>query len=439
MSCSTCRPRHDDWVLTLGPALAHAVPMPVANRPGRLDLWFATAAGPGPWLGGEELVPVDRLLLAGGLASALALTLAITSTAGAARLFGSGLGCAVFGLVLAALIAVVFGTSERLTRLGPTTVVLARAAAALGALAMTVKAYGSVQPLLVGGFGLAAGSHATVTLRAIGVRVRWSEALRRSLVSTVHAGALTGAVALAFLPPTRSLRADTFDLALAFYALVAASTLTMAVLSGLLDRISDGNAAHIESVRSAIHRDQAHWLHDDVCSELGHLRLRLQNGLIDSGALQRSLDELDHRLRVRQIDGILQAGAARLGEVIQPYLRAAQSHGVGLREVPTYETGAMLLPPVAGRQVQRAMAVLTANAIQAGAAELAIRTAVESGQLVIDVEDDAGGFVYTGPIPGRGLDGLAHDLGPGGLEIIRTERGTLARVRVEIANDPVLA
>ena len=411
--------------------------MSVADRPGRLDLWFAAAAGPGPWLGGERLAPVDRLVLIGGLASGLALSVAVTTSAGAALLFGSGLECALFGVVLAALVVVVFGTSERLTGLGPGTVVLARAAAALGVLAMTVKTYGSVQPLLLGGFGLAAGSHATVTLRAIGVDVRWSEILRRFVLSTFHAGVLTGAVVLALLPSTRSLRAETVDLALALYALLATSTLTMAVLSPVLARIDLGNASQIESMRSAIHRDQAHWLHDDVCSELGHLRLRVQNGLIGPDALQRSLDELDHRLRVRQIEGILQGGPARLGEVIQPYLRVAQSHGVELRDVPSYEIGAMLLPPLSGRQVQRAMAVLTANAIQAGADELAIRPSVEKGQLIIEVEDDAGGFEFTRPIPGRGLDGLVHDLGPGGLEIIRTERGTLARVRVEIADEPV--
>lgn len=439
MSGRTCRLGHDDRVLTRRSPLAHAVAMPVANRSRRPDLWFAAAAGPGPWLGGERLAPVDRLVLMGGIASALALSLAVTSTAGAALVFEGWLRCAAFGVVLAALVVVAFGTSERLAGLGPATVLLARTMAALAILAMTVKAYGSVQPLVLGGFGVAAGSHATVTLRAIGAEFRWSEVLRRFMLSTVHAGVLSGAVVLAFSPPTRSLRADTIDLALALYALVATATLTMAVLSVLLNRIDAGSAGQIEAIRSSIHRDQAHWLHDDVCSELGHLRLRLQNGLIGPDALQRSLDELDHRLRLRQIEGVLESGPARLGEVIQPFIRVAQSHGVGLRDVPTYETGAMLLPPRSGRQVQRAMAVLTANAIQAGARELAIRSAVEEGQLVIEVEDDAGGFEYTRPIPGRGLDGLAHDLGPGGLEIIRTERGTLARVRVEIADSTVPA
>lgn len=413
--------------------------MPVANRSRRIDLWFVVAAGPGPWLDGERPEPLDQLVLTSGLASALVLSLAVTSTAGAALHFRTGLEFALFGTALGALVAVCFGVSGRLRKLAPGAVVFIRALAALGVLAMTVKAYGSVQPLLLGGFGLAAGANATVALRAVGAAVRWPGALRRFILSTVHAGVLTGAVFLALLPATRSLRGDLAHLGLTLYAIIATSTMTMAGLSVLLARIDSGTAAHVASIRAAMRREQAHWLHDDVCSELGHLRLRLQDGPMDPDALRSSLDDLDHRLRIRQIDEILEGGPARLGEIIQPYLRVAQSHGVELSDVPTYETGAMLLSPVAGRQVQRALAVLTANAIQAGARELAVRTLLDPDGLVIEIEDDAGGFEFVRPIPGRGLDGLARDLGPGRLEIVRTSRGTVARARVALTEDFVSA
>jgi hypothetical protein len=419
--------------------MAHAVEMSARERSPRLDLWFAVAAGPGQWLDGERLHPVDQLVVAGGLASALALGLAVTTTARTSLEFDGVIQSFLFGLTLAALLVVLFTAGSRMARFGSPAVVLARTAAGLGVLAMTVRAYGSVEPLVLSGFGLAGGAHATVTLRAIGADLRWQIGLRRFLTSTVHAGVLTGAVLLALLPPTRSLRGEVVDLGLAFYAVLATSTLTMAVLRMFHARIEASQADHTAALRSAIHRDHAHWLHDDVCSELGYLRLRLQNGAADPAALQQSIDELDHRLRVRQIDEILEGGPARLGEIMQPYIRVAQTNGVELTEVPTYETGAMLLPPDAGRQVQRAMGVLTANAIQAGARRIAIRTWLEAGGLVVEVEDDAGGFDVSRRIPGRGLDGLSRDLGADRLELVPTDTGTAARAHVAMAIEATVA
>lgn len=421
--------------MTARTPLPHAVSVGVSRGSARFDLWFAVAAGPGPWLGGDRLAPVDRLLLAGGVGSALALALAVTASAGASLQFDSVATTGLFGLTMAALVTVLFGVGVGLGALGPTAVVLSRTVAALVVLALTVRAYGSVQPLLLSGFGLAVGAHATVTLRAIGATLRWVDALRRFLTSTVHAGVVTGGIILFLLPSTRSIRQDVVALGLSLYALAGVSTATMAVLATLLARIDAGRDSQVAAVRAAIHRDQAQWIHDDVCSELGHLRLRLQKAPVEPGVLGRCLDDLDHRLRIRQIDEILDGGPGRLGEIMQPYLRMAQTNGVDLVEVPSFETGAMLLPPVAGRQVQRAMAVLTANAIQAGAKRLSIRTSTGPAELLVEIDDDAGGFDVTQRIAGRGLDSLAHHLEPGRLELIATTRGTLARVHVVLADD----
>lgn len=410
--------------------MAHAVGMPHVERSPRLDLWFAVAAGPGPWLDAEILDPIDRLVVAGGVASALALSLSITATAAASLQFRSWTGAAFVEVILLVLLAVLSGAGMRLRGMGPTAVVLARAAAALGILAVTVKVYGSVAPVLLSSFGVAAGAEATVTLRGIGANVTWSDLLRRFLLSSVHAGVLTGAVLLALLPATRPLRADEVRLGLAIYALVATSLGTVAALARLFTRVDAGRDEQVAVLRRSIHRDQAHWLHDDVCSELGYLRMRLDASPVDPGALRSAVDELDHRLRMRQIDEILDGGPARLGEIMQPFIRVAQTNGVELTDVPSFDTGAMLLPSTAGRQVQRALAVLTANAIHAGAGRIAIRTHVEEDGLVVEVEDDAGGFDVTTRIPGRGLDGLRDELGSDRLELVRTETGTLARVHI---------
>ena len=121
------------------------------------------------------------------MASAVVLSLAVT----ASLQFQRWTGVAAFGAVLVSLVVVVFGGARRLARLGPVAVLSCRGAAALAVLALMVKAYGSVQPLALGGFGVAAGAHATVTLRAVGARLRWIDALRRFLWSAVHAGGPT--------------------------------------------------------------------------------------------------------------------------------------------------------------------------------------------------------------------------------------------------------
>lgn len=423
--------------MTAGRLLAHAGDMPGADRSTRPDLWLAVAAGPGPWLQGQRLSPQDGMVLATGMASGLVLSLAVTATA-VASLALTMWQTLLFGSVLVGSMLVLVspklprpdrpGAGELVTTLLP--LVAARCAAAMAVLALSVKAYGSVQPLALAGLGVPAGAQAAVTLRAIGVHPTWLQVVRGFVLSTAHAGMLTGVLILAWLPVNRSLQGVVVALGLTLYTVVAVAAGTFAVVSTLAKESERGDAERVADVRAEVHRDQAHWLHDEICAELSYLRLRLQAGPVDPDTLRRCLDDLDHRLRVRQVDEILEGGPARLGEIIQPFLRAAQNNGLHLADVPTFEIGAALLEPEVGRQVQRALAVLTANAIQAGAREMAMRASIDGKDLVIEIEDDAGGFELTAAVAGRGLDGLRRDLGPQRLDLMRTERGTRAQVRI---------
>jgi hypothetical protein len=202
------------------------------------------------------------------------------------------------------------------------------------------------------------------------------------------------------------------------------------LLERIRQRRDDELRAHAESLEQRQHRRRAHWLHDDVCSELRLLRLQLETKQIEPADIGEQLDELDHRLRIRQLDELLQSGRVRLAEVIQPFVRRAQAHGLRVREVPRFEQASLELDETTGRMVQRAAAVLMTNSIQAGAGEIGIRATLrpDGTQFELQFDDDAGGFDHFALPPGRGLDSLRHELGPGSLVLRRTEHGTSARV-----------
>src|SRR4051794_31100479 len=109
MSFATCLSGHVGRMVTRAGSLAHAVGMRREERSRRLDLWLAVAAGPGPWLHSEAGEPVDRLVLAGGIASAVTLGLAILSTAAASLEFQRWTDLGLVAGVLMTLIAVLFG------------------------------------------------------------------------------------------------------------------------------------------------------------------------------------------------------------------------------------------------------------------------------------------------------------------------------------------
>jgi hypothetical protein len=223
------------------------------------------------------------------------------------------------------------------------------------------------------------------------------------------------------------------------YASLAAVVVTAAVTAtALADRQHAARrawAAREEAVVVREHRSRGHWLHDDVCADLRLLRLRLEGGSFDPGAVLVELDELDHRLRLRQLDEFIGSGVVRLAEVVQPFLRRAQQQRVVIVESPTVEDAGLVVDGRTARTVQRVVSVLVANAVQAGTATLAVRLSASAGRIEVEVEDEAGGFDLALAPVGRGLDGLRHELGPGALTCERTARGS--RLRAVVTMDEV--
>lgn len=420
--------------------MAHAGTVTTDLGDRRPDVWLAVAAGPTPWLDVGVVGSADRFALAGGLAAGLGIGAAV-SMAGASTLnFDPAWHSAVFVLGVLVTVGLILGPSlllidERhglarsvLWGLWPS--VLRRAGATVALFALTVRAYGSVQPIVVAAFSTAAGPDIAVTLRLLGIGVVDAHLVRRFLRSAVHLGAVAGAAVLTQLSP--ELRSLAVRLVVSLYLTAGATATVLFGVTRLRASLEHSIDQDLARTREQLHRDRAHWLHDDVCSEIRSLRLGLESGVVQPPEVVRHLDDLDHRLRLGQLEEIMQGGAAGLAEIVQPYIRVVQNRGLRLLDVPTFDTASITLPAPSGRLVQRALAVLVANAVQAGAQSLSIRTTLEDGELVVEVEDDAGGFDVSHRPLGRGLDGLDRDLGPNNLHLATTGTGTLARAVVAV-------
>ena len=69
---------------------------------------------------------------------------------------------------------------------------------------------------------------------------------------------------------------------------------------------------------------------------------------------------------------MMSAGTPRIYEILQPHLRRAQNLGIRLDRVPTHEVTRLEVDEQCGRLLNRAVSLLTSNAINAGATRLSI-------------------------------------------------------------------
>lgn len=148
------------------------------------------------------------------------------------------------------------------------------------------------------------------------------------------------------------------------------------------------------------------------------------------------LDELDFALRLRQLDELIESGTVRLAEVLQPFLRNAQNSGVLVERVPSYDIASTEVDHDTGNTFRRAAAVITSNALNAGATRLSFEVAVHDEHIDLVVIDDAGGFDASDITAGRGLWTLRHELGPDNLYIEQHETGS--RVHAAVPRKKIL-
>ncbi|MGA1076615.1 MAG: ATP-binding protein, partial [Ilumatobacteraceae bacterium] len=178
---------------------------------------------------------------------------------------------------------------------------------------------------------------------------------------------------------------------------------------------------------------RVHWMHDDVLTEVKLAKLRVESSS-DASAALREFDELDHRLRLRQLDESLRGGDVPLYEILQPHLRRVQSAGVRIERVPSLDQSSMRVDEETGRTIHRAVGNLVSNAITAGATTLSVSLLehLDPHRVEISVTDDAGGFSLDDVEPGRGLWLLRRDLGDDAVEVVPVPDGSIVSVHVRL-------
>lgn len=257
------------------------------------------------------------------------------------------------------------------------------------------------------------GCDAYLTIRALGIAPAPTQWWRRFVASPVHFGIIGAAIAAFVLGSTASTRWEVVWLYLSVHVGIFLGGMTVVFLDGLRQF---GEGERMVERRRVVERERQHrihWLHDDVLSEIRITALRLRAGDSSPKRAAMELDELDHRLRLRQLDEIYLGGPVRLAEVLQPHLRRMQSLGIDLVSVPSLDVVGRRVDEPLGRAFGRAVAVFTSNAANAGATKLAVEVTVSDDVVVLAVTDDAGGFDLDAVPPGRGLHRLMDDLGRG--------------------------
>jgi signal transduction histidine kinase len=301
-------------------------------------------------------------------------------------------------------------------------------------LAMVAGIFGTAPgwaALLSTGLGIVIGADTSLTAYAIGWRPSPRQLWWALASSPLHLGVVGGLVGTAVAVPD----IDVGDTLLPVYLTVHVWVALACVTAWSVSRMIAAEEARAELVRLETarneHRRSAHWLHDDVCAQLRLVTLRLHRGALHTDEVVGMLDELDFALRLRQLDELLQSGTARLAEVLQPFVRNAQNHGVTVERVPTYETASAVVDREAGQMLRHAASVLTSNALNAGATRLSFDVSVDPEQVHLAVVDDAGGFDHDDLTAGRGLWSLLHELGPGNLTIDRVDGGSRVAAHVD--------
>lgn len=286
--------------------------------------------------------------------------------------------------------------------------------------------------------GIAAGAEAVLSAWALGVEViprRWWAAILRSPLNFGAIGALlAGLLQLGW--------SDGRATVVVMYAAFLGFLAVLVVAAAMLDRVRSEQLAEdrrqTEATIAEEHRRRAHWLHDDVSSELRIVSMRVQHEDATPSEVVSMLDQLDHTIRLRQLDEVIRSGTARLAEIIQPYVRRAQAHGVTITSVPGFERASLVVNAATAQLVARATALFTSNALNAGATEIGYELAYDAETVRVAVSDDAGGFDLAEAPAGRGLWQLDRVLGPGRLTATRTDRGTTVTATISRDTDTPL-
>jgi hypothetical protein len=281
--------------------------------------------------------------------------------------------------------------------------------------------------------GIVIGTDAAMTIWVLDLRPRPMRWALRALTSGVHFGAIGALLAMSVLDPDGVSIRTAASVYGTMWALLGVAGVTVV----LADRLAVIAATQVDLERDEMRTRErelrVHWLHDDVLSEVKLARLRLESSSDTTSAL-REFDELDHRLRLRQLEESLRGGSVPLYEILQPHLRRVQTAGVTIERVPSLDQTSRRFDESAGRTVHRVLANLVSNSIAAGASTLSLVIVERCDPAILDIAviDDAGGFSVDDIKPGRGLWLLQRDLGADAVRIERCPGGSVVSVAVPI-------
>jgi hypothetical protein len=410
---------------------------------------LALLAGEAVWSGGESRPDsIERLTAAVELATLAAVTASLWLMASAQVPAGAAvgpspteiLGAPVVGTLALVAIAsrptrLVMGRPRREVAFWPSVAWRGSAAIVLAAaLAVNAPQWGAVLSLPL---GIAAGAEAALAAWALGFPIEPRNWFVSWLGSALHLGVIGAMLAGLLQLGWDDGRLTVVVLYLTLHAGIATTVAT----AGLLDPIRSDQLAEMRRQTEATiadeHRRRAHWLHDDVSSELRILSLRVQRDDATPAEIVAMIDQLDHTIRLRQLDEVMRSGTARLTEIIQPYVRSAQAHGVRIVSVPSFDEASLVVDASTARSVARATALFTSNALNAGATEIGYALSHDDESVTVVVTDDAGGFDLADAPAGRGLWQLARELGTENLTTRRSGRGTAvtATIHMEARSD----
>jgi hypothetical protein len=395
------------------------------------DFWMAIVAGVSVWADPDEPVPtLERFASAIELGS---LAWCVTMIWVGSYVSDRDIAWAgVVGTVGACVIAIrpmrsVFGNrgTPPLALAFSVRVVMVLAIGVAGLLAGPL--FGFLVSMTV---AFAFGIEAALSAWTIGVPIEPAKWGTQFLRSPLHLGVVGAVVGAAVSVSTDS----GVRTALTVYVMFLVSVVGGIAVAWGLDRFRLGSetmqANAVAAAVAAEHRERAHWLHDDVSSELKLVQLRLRTESTGPDDVASQLGDLDHRLRLRQLDELFASGSVNLAEVIQPFVRRAQSVGLEITDVPTFDDAGATVDERVGRLFARAANVVTSNAIEAGATRLAIRVASDSSSVTLTVTDDAGGFALAAAPAGRGLWQLRDHAEVDDVRVESTEHGSCVTVRI---------
>jgi len=412
----------------------------------QLDLWLALLAGERAWRDeGGEPAAHERGVAAAMLSSLLVVVVMIAAAV-AARWVPDGvlsdrerslLVIAVVGSAAVIVLAVrpaqiVVGRPYE-----PASVLwsaLYRSVGYLAVIAAMAAAMSDVRFLAAIPLGLVAGADMLLAAWALGVEpVPWAW-IRRFIWSTLHFGVVGALAATAWWHRHDDIVVRALALYVAMWLGLVVAGGVMSVYVAIAAAGEEQQSEYARDVERRERRRRAHWLHDDILSEIRLATLQISSDDEASVATRRALEELDHRLRLRQLEASISTGDVHLYEILQPHLRRVQNLGVRLVHVPALESTDLEVDETAARLIERSFAGLISNALNAGATTLGIdvETATDGEGVTVSVTDDAGGFDFATIPAGRGLSRLARDLGPGAIARSDAPGGSVVTATVRL-------